>query len=302
MKESHDELHELLRRSPRLFSSAIIDLAYAIAKADPRAYDRARASLRETFAKTLSLADLVGQRRTILEAKSASKGKAKPLSRIEPILFGVRENVYLAADQPIVPRVRFDEAVEDLVTRQPELAIGWQEVVDLYSRKHAFALAKSTDLVVTKRVQKAIDDLLERGADVRSAREVIGSMSAWSVSYAETVFRTNLNTAYTNGRIRKAQDPAVAQVIGALEYVATLDRDVRPNHRAAHGFLASQFDPLWREWRPPLGYGCRCGTRMVDRWELESRGLLRNGKVARVFPSTWSSASRDPGFTAALAA
>ena len=50
-----------------------------------------------------------------------------------------------------------------------------------------------------------------------------------------------------------------------LEFLATLDDNVRENHRAADGLIAAPEDPVWNSLSPPLGHNCRCTLRLFHR-------------------------------------
>jgi hypothetical protein len=52
-----------------------------------------------------------------------------------------------------------------------------------------------------------------------------------------------------------------------------MDGDVRPNHKAMHGVIASVDDQIWQKLSPPLGYMCRCSLITVDAIELRRRGI-----------------------------
>lgn len=292
LREAIDEELELARRSTRGFEALILDLAAAHALARQGARERALGALGELLGETMALSDLLGRRRLLLEADHAR-------ARRPDGAFSDGEATVMFRATPVVPRVPFEEAVADLVSREPRLARDAAEVARLYRERHGFALARSIDLKATERAQRFLEEALREGRTIRQAEEVISGLGDWGRAYSETVYRTNLKTAYTAGRFRQAADPDVAGVIGAFEYRARLDADVRPNHAAAHGLIASQFDDLWREFSPPLGHNCRCSLRLVDRFELEELGLLdRSGRVRRRLPATFSAAHPDPAFGA----
>jgi SPP1 gp7 family putative phage head morphogenesis protein len=166
----------------------------------------------------------------------------------------------------------------------------------VYRLKHGFALGRKTTLEVTKKVRDTIGRMMREGAGEITAGKVIADMGGWAQSYGRTVYRTNLASAYTKGRFAEARDPDIAEVIGAFEYNAILDSGVRANHRAAHGLVAATNDPLWHSFSPPLGFNCRCSVRLVDRFELSRRRLLKGGVVSRSLPSNFRMAGPDTGF------
>jgi hypothetical protein len=81
-----------------------------------------------------------------------------------------------------------------------------------------------------------------------------------------------------------------------MEFYALDDARVRPHHKAADGLIAAVDDPIWDTFKPPLGYRCRCSVNFVSVFELEDRGLIKNGKVVRYLPPSFAFARPDENF------
>jgi SPP1 gp7 family putative phage head morphogenesis protein len=111
---------------------------------------------------------------------------------------------------------------------------------------------------LTERIQKAINDTQEKGEGLAEFSKVWKEITPWVQSYADTVYRTNCNTSYTNGRFAQAEDDDVKEVIPAMQYISMHLPTSRPNHEAAHGLIATSDDPIWNRYRPPMGYK-QCG-------------------------------------------
>ena len=60
--------------------------------------------------------------------------------------------------------------------------------------------------------------------------------------------------------------------------------------------IAATDDPVWRQFQPPVGYGCRCSAEFVSVYDLEKRGLIRDGRVIRYLPPGFAQAHPDAGF------
>ena len=204
-----------------------------------------------------------------------------------------------------LPQVPFEEAVADIIRREPVLANTATEVAAVYQSGYGFAVARSTSLKVTERVQKAIADAAREGRTLSEAEDILSAIGKWTRSYSETVYRTNLNTAYTAGRMEQAKDPVIREVMGAYERVAINDADVRrgrrrdngANHLAASGLIASIDDRIWDTHATPSGYNCRCSMRLVSRAELERKGLIKGNRVVRRVPANFSAFRSDQGFS-----
>lgn len=83
----------------------------------------------------------------------------------------------------------------------------------------------------------------------------MGPRSNWQL---ETMYRTQVQTAYSAGQWNANQDPAVQEILWGYRYVTVGDDRVRPTHAAMDGMTASKDDPVWRTAFPPCGYNCRC--------------------------------------------
>lgn len=279
MIEADAELQKFLDRRTSVFSQALENLIQSrLGKGD---YGQAISDLARLLQKTMILSDLHGRKRALMEVDRIKRQIAK---------------FTLPDTTPIKPGVPFEEAIEDLVSREPRLAESARQVSDLYDTEHVFAMARSIDLNVTKKVQEIITGALKEGKGLSDVEELIAQTGDWSISYAANIFRTNANTAYTQGRFEQMKDPEVANIMPAFEYVGVDDARTRPNHLAAFGLIASVDDAIWRTYKPPMAWQCRCGVIGVSIFELESKGLIRNGRVMRYLPPNFADAHPDPGF------
>ena len=102
----------------------------------------------------------------------------------------------------------------------------------------------------------------------------------------ETVFRTNIQSAYHAGRYQ--QQVAMVNVRPFWQYHAIGDSRVRPTHLAQHGKVYRADHPFWRRWYPPSGFNCRCTVVALAESELAEFGLDLQTQDAEEEP--------DPGF------
>lgn len=289
-----EELQQIRDRSAALFERRLIALAEVIAFDGGDEQRRRINSLAMLIGESMTLADLLGRKRLLMEADAAlARGPQPPLDA----------GVVALADTPVVPAVPFAEAVSDIIRREPRLALGWKAIAALYKKVHAFAMAKSTEQRLTDRIRDFIGASLRKGRTVvEASREItrqglVEGIEGWTQAYAETVYRTNMVTAYTAGRLQQARDPDTAKVFGAFEVVGPTDSIARPNHKAAVGLVAPIDDPIWNTMSPPLGFSCRHSIRLVSRAELRRRNLVTpNGVVLRFEPPQFAEAFADPGF------
>lgn len=92
--------------------------------------------------------------------------------------------------------------------------------------------------------------------------------SAWRL---ETIFRTNLQTAYAAGQWQEIQQQA--ELAPFLMYDAVDDFRTRDLHRAWDGKVLPVNSPWWRTHYPPNGWNCRCGVIQLDAEQLASMGI-----------------------------
>ena len=309
VQSPESEFNALAALGVAAFAVALFKLLKAIFKKSATARAVAREGVARHIGQTMTMADMIGRKRALREFDAAlSTMKAKELPIIKAMMPEAPKILPKSLPSPVaslpitgkrsvrtpmVPKVTFKEAFNDLLTREPRLADSAEEVADLYQNTHAFALAKSAEESLTAAVQRKIAASVETGESAASVSKNIQEMGDFTRSYANTVYRTNLNTAYTAGRFQQAQEPGVRTVLPAMERWSVRDSSLRAgrhqdggeNHAAAHGLVAATTDRIWQTLSPPSGYGCRCGVRLVSVSELRKRGLLdANGAVIRYEP------------------
>jgi len=281
MIAAHKELDRFLDKNAFIFSEALLNIVrayYGVGKSIPDA----RKDLAELIRNTMILSDLNGRKRLWMEFDHVKNHHAK---------FGD-----LPDTTPIAPTLTFDEAVTDLITREPRLAESAAEVSRMYSVDHVFAMARSAEQNITERAQKAIEKFLTDNTPAEALSKSIQDIGGFSQAYADTVYRTNVATAYNAGRMDQAQDPDLSEIIVGFRYEGIDDARTRHNHRVGFGTIAATDDPLWGKFKPPNGYNCRCGLEFVSRFEAERLGLMEDGKLKPRYSVPPSQLNPDPGF------
>jgi len=281
-----DELARLADESSIRLAEAFQSYARALLASKP--VDAAREDIARLLAQNLTMSTLLGRRRTLMLA-DAAEDKVPEHLRDRVVCAAVARDAFM-------PPVSFDAAVADILAREPRLAVGYRAVQDVYASAYVFALARSAEVNVTKQVQRVVAASIRDGTPITDGARVIAAIGGWSRAYGDTVYRTNLATAYQSGIMQQAVDPDIRRVMVAFEFNATLDAGVRPTHAAAHGLVASTRDPIWTRFTPPLGYNCRCATRLLTSFEIERRGLLNGSNVKTYFPPKFHAAMPDDGF------
>lgn len=94
--------------------------------------------------------------------------------------------------------------------------------------------------------------------------------------YFETVYRTQMQSAYNAGRYKQMTNPEVTKYRPFVEYRHSGNAlNPREEHLALNGkqWLAS--DPEWHQYMPPNGYNCRCTMITLDAEDMSEEALQR---------------------------
>lgn len=306
MAKPRDEriLEDLTGRYATPYALAIQDMIVAAVDGDRVLASDARRRLVEAMRASMGVAEVVGATSVLRKAATAfaEEQPAARFSKDRPYLFRY------GSEQDVIPRVTFDEAIEDMVSRTPVTIRDAAQrtgarVAELYSGDRVVAFAKSAEDTVTKAAQDFIVRALKEGVPggeagkrlALSVNKVRKETEAWSDSYARTVFRTNFNTAVTAGRFRQIRDPEIKAILPAFQFLAAGDGDTRDNHMAGHKIVLASDSKAWNRIAPPLGHNCRCRVLEVTRSELGRMGKLNpDGSVRE--DKVPAGLRPDPGF------
>ena len=91
--------------------------------------------------------------------------------------------------------------------------------------------------------------------------------TGWTGTRIETIFRTNIQTAYQAGRY--AQMKAVSKTRPYWQYIAVEDDRTRPEHAAMNGMVFPSDHDFWVTNYPPNGFRCRCTVRSLSARQVE---------------------------------
>ena len=286
-------LEDLSGRYAKPYTEAIQDMLMAEAKLNKPAHLDARTRLEEVIRNTMGTAEVLGASIALQEAAKvvADEPEMEQFAARRDMSRFALGHFAAAPPQAILPRVTFEEAVEDMVERAPTTLKNAaertaQNIAKLYGEGSGglrrIAFVRAADAAVTSRVQALITEAIREGIEEAGAGRLINMTvneigkrtGAWSGSYSRMVFRTNLNTAVTAGKWKQGMDPVINTVMPAVEYLTAGDVDVRGNHEAGDGKIMLRTNPEWRRLAPPNGYSCRCDSRNVGTPELRRLGRL----------------------------
>lgn len=170
---------------------------------------------------------------------------------------------------------------------------------DMWQKSHnkAFTVAKVMKQDVLEdihgMVNKAIDEgitfhqfkkELEPRLKVKGWWGKVDGVQLGSPHRLETIYRTNLDVAYSQGRYQEQE--AVKEYRPYWMYVATLDGNTRPAHADLHGKVFPADDSFWDIHYPPNGWGCRCMVRNLRKEQVREKGLKIESSKGRISSET----------------
>jgi len=188
-----------------------------------------------------------------------------------------------------------DKAVKYLESMGYKITWNWREQLKAI-QQHAFTVAKVTKADVLIAIKDALVKALDEGMTYNDWKKQIDVVlqqkgyqqrddgSAWR---KDTIFRTNLQSAYQAGRYEEMKNAKSAPY---WQYVAVMDVRTRPSHAELNGKVFRADDPFWKTHYPPNGYNCRCRVRALTEEQVQSMGLQVSSG------SDFKNINPDPGF------
>lgn len=190
----------------------------------------------------------------------------------------------------------------------------WQQ-----AQARAFTVAKAMRLDILETIRSEVDRALTDGTTLadfqRNLTPRLQSLGWWgkqiivdgegnaqvahlgSPRRLETIFRTNLQTAYMAGRYREMMENV--RYRPWWQYVAIMDGHTRPSHAALNGRVFRYDDPIWRYYYPPNGFNCRCRVRALSDRNLKDRDIQPSSSK-NYLGETWA-VDKKTGFTERVA-
>jgi SPP1 gp7 family putative phage head morphogenesis protein len=152
---------------------------------------------------------------------------------------------------------------------------------DLWEGMHApaFVVAGATQASLLSDLRQAVDDALAKGTTIQDFRKAFDQTVAkhgWDYNggrdwRTRVIFDTNLRMAYNAGKWEQANQAKAQRPY--LRYVAIMDSQTRPEHRAWHDTVLPLDAPFWKTHHPPCGWNCRCTVQSLASRDLKSLGL-----------------------------
>jgi len=170
----------------------------------------------------------------------------------------------------------FEEAIAAFKAKLP-LSVDEFYALAAESRVMAFTVARVVKMDILMDIHGAVEKAIEAGetlADFTGRLADIMAQKGWegmSPWHTETVFRNNIQTAYSTGRYKQMVEQQ--DRFPYWEYDAVNDSRTRPTHAALDGKVFAADHPFWDTWYPPNGHRCRCSVNPVNKYAAEEEGL-----------------------------
>lgn len=193
------------------------------------------------------------------------------------------------------PKLRFpliEEAAKRLAERNILTRDQWDSVSQ-DAREKAFTITGEITDETIRSVRDVLVYNLDSGTSLQGFKKIVGDTleaSGIGPSRIETIYRTNVQTAFRDGRETLAANPIVAELFPYQAYLAIHDARTRSWHRDLEKYglngtnVYRRDDPFWNMFTPPNGYNCRCGVRLMTVEAAaragveEAREWLRSGR------------------------
>ena len=179
-------------------------------------------------------------------------------------------------DIPADP-AQFDEAVEKFRARVPMTRAAWEKLTE-GQREHAFFVSEVATADLVTEVYDAIERAIAAGTTLEEFQATAGQalIKHWGgdkPGRLETIFRTNVQTAYNGGRHAILSAPTVRRARPYLRFDAILDDRVTDVCEDLDGKVIEADDAFWKTHTPPLHFNCRSVVTPLTEEEAAEEGI-----------------------------
>lgn len=184
----------------------------------------------------------------------------------------VRKNEFAELSAEDVENLPYAEAVEYLKKRDVIKKVDYNKLSDKM-RFRAFTASRIADGDLLKRINSELIKNVNDGKGLKDFLSLtktdilnkVGMGAGGQGWYWETVYRTNVQTAYNTGRMMGFEEDKPL----ALHFVGIEDARQTDVCHSLSNVIRPYDDPLWEKYIPPLHFGCRSTVRAIyDEDEL----------------------------------
>ncbi len=178
-------------------------------------------------------------------------------------------------------KMKYEEAIKHFNDKTPIMFETLEEISEEV-RSNFFWLKKSTDLECTDKVFSYLRKAIEEGDTLKEFKE--GAVEVLKKAglgkkghYLETVFRTNIQSAYSAGNWKQQYESR--ERFPYLQYIITKDINTSDICLNFANRVYRYDSPFWNKYYPPNHYRCRTTTISLSKEEVNEAGLTVSRKV-----------------------
>jgi ADP-ribosyltransferase exoenzyme/Phage Mu protein F like protein len=185
---------------------------------------------------------------------------------------------------PIIEEAAKELAKKNLVDRRTF------DALTAATRAKAFTVAGVDAQDTLRKVRDALAENIEEGADFATFKakvlEEVSPGTFLSDAHMETVFRANVQGAFSDGQMQVLSHPFVRSGFPYAEASAIHDDRVRPEHLEIEkigiegGPIFRINDPVFQTFRGPWDFNCRCSWIPLTIMQAAERGVSEAKKWA----------------------
>lgn len=182
---------------------------------------------------------------------------------------------------PVLPDpLKFVEAIAWAAGRVELTKPEWEKL-SAEARRRAFTVAAVAQADVLHDVRKAVDSAVDVGTTLEDFKKAVGEKleGEWAGSVAnpawriETIFRTNVQSAYAAGRFKQATEPDTLAVRPVWMFDTIMDSRTSPICAKCNGVTLPADDPWWKDHQPPLHHACRSTVIALTEEQAKVHGV-----------------------------
>lgn len=195
-----------------------------------------------------------------------------------------------------------EDAINYLKKKGYKIGWNWQDTLD-DAHARAFTVAKVARIDILQDIKKSLIEALEKGETLEQWKARLTptlQQKGWwgkktvtnpdgvqqevqlgSSRRLDTIFNTNMQSAYAAGRYKALMDSVETRPYWQWLHVSVIFP--RREHLALNNRLFSYDDPFWSFGFPPIGWGCKCRVVGRSQREVERNGWsidTSNGKIS----------------------
>lgn len=176
---------------------------------------------------------------------------------------------------------KIEEAAKRLMERDI-LTQGEFDEASEAAKQRAFTVTGDIDRRTIETVRDTLAEDIREGTSLEGFRDRLEDRlkaGPFNAGHTETVYRTNVQAAFRDGRETLVSNPIVNELFPYQEYIPIHDDRVRHNHLLLGSLgldetgIYRRDDPFWNYWTPPIDYNCRCAVNLLTIDRAAAKGV-----------------------------